>query len=323
MKVRMWPLNGQVNEYIRIILSKGKVKYTAHLWSNVLDIDFEVFHMHWPETYLNEKLFHKRILGTLAVLVYILFIKVIGKRIVWTVHNTKPHENRNAIISNYFYRICVLMTDEFVFMSKVSQVEFSDSYPLVKNKSYRIIYHPLYYSDSNGMNLEYNNEKFILYFGIIRPYKNVPRLIEQFGLTSQELVLKIMGSCKDVSKEAVVSLSKGKKVQLYLERYSNKDLGLNLNSCEGVVIPYRDITNSGVLYQAISYGVRILIPRMKYTEEVVASLNYRNVQFYDGEIDSNDLDSFCTNRKQIVENFVDVESYNMNIRNAYIESYSG
>ncbi|HGX0442272.1 TPA: hypothetical protein ACNRX6_004693, partial [Escherichia coli] len=64
------------------------IEYKPHKWNlkNVLDMRFDIFHMHWPETYLNLPKRYQQLIGTLCVVLFLVVCKLFSKKIVWTVH---------------------------------------------------------------------------------------------------------------------------------------------------------------------------------------------------------------------------------------------
>ncbi|MBB1507798.1 hypothetical protein H5203_20315 [Pseudoalteromonas sp. SG41-1] len=316
IKVRMWPLDlgSKSNSFISLILVK-KIIYSPHNLVNFFNFNFNIFHMHWPETYLNIKNPLKRYTFTLLIIIYISFIKILGKKVVWTVHNLKPHENYNERISRIFYKVIASLCDSLIFMTNVSMEEFFCLYGI--NKKFKIIPHPSYpIPKANTSNVQ--KPSGLLFFGLIRPYKNVEMLINAYINSKLNIKLNILGACNDILLTKKLE-SYEDRINLSLRRYEDQELQCFLDNCSGVVIPYKDITNSGVLFRAMSAGAKLLLPDIAYTREVTTNLNYQNCSFYSGDIDSMDLLRFCEEKEREVS--ISFSDINHSIKSDYLAIY--
>lgn len=328
IKVRMWPLLSNVNSnpYVSLILSDN-IEYVKHDWRSSFNTDFDIFHMHWPETYINSEKVISRLAGSFLVIFYLLYLKLIGKRIIWTVHNVKPHDN-SIFGSDVFYKALVLLADKFIFMSQVSFVIFSSKYKRVIN-NYVLIPHPLYPSIINDENGSYKGiirkDKELLFFGLIRKYKNVESLVVEFKKNKHlPYKLHVLGFCEQAPlKERLLSLSRD-DFRIYFEfiRYSESYLDSVLNSSSGVIIPYGNMVNSGILFKCISQGVCILLPNDDYNKEVINYFDYENYMFYENELTYSDISDFT----EFVESStsfknVDVTSHNRMVINKHFQAY--
>ncbi len=118
------------------------------------------------------------------------------KKIVWTVHNFKPHENHNVRISEIYRTLLVRLVDKFIFLTDVSKHEFLKIYDVNESKL-TVIHHPLYKIEENFSNNSEDKhsslENKFLFFGLIRPYKNVGLLMREFIKNDADSALIIMG----------------------------------------------------------------------------------------------------------------------------------
>ena len=328
IKVRMWPLTSDVNSnsYIKLILVDC-IFYSKHSWKSFFNTSFDIFHMHWPETYINSKNIFVRFTGCAMVISYLFYLKLNKKKIVWTVHNIKPHDNEMLGIS-IFYRMLVFFTDHFIFMSKVSFEIFSYKFQKVK-KSYELIPHPLYPVEpvnklKVNKNIEFRND-FLLFFGLIRNYKNIDHLIDVFlkaNLT--DFTLHILGFCGDnyLKRRLCNKTNNNTNINLEFKRYTDSFLNHLLSLTKGVVIPYGNMVNSGMLLKCISEGIFILLPNDRYNSEIIDYFDYKNYLFYEEELNSKDLlefIEFASSSKRL--NNLDHMSHNNDVRNMHLSCY--
>lgn len=318
IKVRMWPLTSSENTNIFIDLIKcDNVFYLKHSWFNTYNLKFDVFHMHWPETYLNIKNPLKRYVMSFVVILYLLFLNICRKKVIWTVHNLAPHENYNKYISFLFYKIVAKLSSNLIFMTKYSKEKFFLKYGEFDN--FEIISHPLYphpkVTNNGQINCQY---KGFLFFGLIRPYKNVEKLIELFNTLGDGFKLNIVGNIDDNYKKIIIDRVKNKNINLVFGRYSEDELQRYLNSCDGVILPYKEITNSGVLFRIFSSETKILLPDIEYTREILSNINY-NYIFYNEDITVEHLKKLSDLKNSFNEN--NIISFNNNIRYQYFYVY--
>jgi len=106
--------------------------------------------------------------------------------------------------------------------------------------------------------------RVLLFFGAIRDYKNIPGLMKAFQeWQQQDAVLIVAGYCRDARLETAVRKQAEKIPNLHLEiRYIPKDSVYRYFSASDlVVLPYREILNSGTALLALTFGKPVLVPR--------------------------------------------------------------
>lgn len=106
----------------------------------------------------------------------------------------------------------------------------------------------------------------LLYFGLIRPYKGVPDLIEAFDLLTNEEAtdywLTIVGETWEGCTEPgeMIRFSRHRGRITFINRYvSDEEAGRLLAGADAIVLPYRRTSSSGVLHAAMSLGLPVII----------------------------------------------------------------
>ncbi len=94
----------------------------------------------------------------------------------------------------------------------------------------------------------------VLYFGMIRPYKGVDVLVEAFrGIEAAELW--IVGAPRIPLDPLVRAAEQGKaRVRFYPRFIPDSAVPAFFRRADVVVLPYREIDQSGVLYTALAFG---------------------------------------------------------------------
>ena len=113
-------------------------------------------------------------------------------------------------------------------------------------------------SKPTELNLE-NTQRFLLFFGRIDKYKGLEILLEAY--VSSELMgnpeLVVAGSGKLTKREAMLAGSRG---ILLINRFiDDGEMIYLMENCEAVVLPYKEVTQSGVLPMAYHFGKPVII----------------------------------------------------------------
>jgi len=125
----------------------------------------------------------------------------------------------------------------------------------------------------NRLNLSSTDLTF-LFLGLIRPYKGVLELIESFHeLDSSCAKLIIAGKPRD---EQLIKLIRNKadgnsNIRLILQSIPDDEVQAYMNAADIMVLPYRDILNSGSVILGMSFGKAIITPYLGCMPEVLNS----------------------------------------------------
>ena len=129
MRILASPSSLKVNPYIGLFYASLRRANT-----NVDIIPFrlkyffksiDICHVHWPESFLNASSAYLRIKGLFLLYFKIKLLKVLKVKIVWTVHNFRPHEKYgDATLEALFYKFWLKNVDSLIFLSRASQKKF-------------------------------------------------------------------------------------------------------------------------------------------------------------------------------------------------------
>lgn len=116
-------------------------------------------------------------------------------------------------------------------------------------------------------------EKIIMFFGQIKKVKGLDILIEAFNLCQGNYRLVIAGKTwnDDFSfyNKKIESLQHPEKVTIINRYITNDEREFFYKAADLIVLPYREIYQSGVLLMAMSYGLPVLISDLPSNKEVV------------------------------------------------------
>lgn len=252
-------------------------------WRRALVGNYDIFHVHWPE-YLARTSRGARGWGKRAAMrLLIVRLRLKGTPVVWTMHNLDPHEaasrgeqsRANALLNQV--RVCIALNP-----AQPSPLQVPTVYIPHGHYKERFARHPRSSSEVGR----------IVFFGLIRPYKNVPRLIEAFAEAARPgEFLSVVGKPQEewLRTEIVEAAAGIEQVGLDLRFVADEELVAEVTRAQLVVLPYLEMNNSGALFVALSLGRPVLVPRSAVNEAIAAEVGPEWIRLFDGEMTSDVL----------------------------------
>ncbi|MGB3614039.1 MAG: glycosyltransferase [Elainellaceae cyanobacterium] len=276
---------------------------------------YDIFHIHWPEWHLGNSQLPEAIAKTSLLLLLIDLLRAKGTKIIWTVHNLGAHENQYPQLESIFWNIFTQKLDGYISLSHSGKAAAEKIFPnlshipgcVVPHSHYRDVYLNRFSPEESRRKLGISaSAKVFLLFGRIKPYKNVPALIKAFErVNCPDAVLLIVGSFRSLQKtdfDQIMGAARlDPRILIKDEFVDNDDVHIYFQSADLVVLPYREILNSGSALLALSFDRPILVPELGSLGEVKDDVGQDWVQTYTGEISAEKLDkSICwsTNTKR-------------------------
>jgi glycosyltransferase involved in cell wall biosynthesis len=262
----------------------------------LLSGQWDVWHVHWPEHMVS---FSNRYRFVWTLFKFWFKLQVAsskGTKIFWTVHNLRSHERRHPALQNLFWKAFLPRVTGIICMTEAGRTLLRAEHPSIKSTPTFIIPHGHYrgvYPDTVqmdqarqalGIGLE---ENVISFIGQIRVYKGVPHLIRSFNaaaLTNSRLV--IAGEPRDgsINREMYEAASGHENVMLRLNFIDPAEIQLYLRAADLIVLPYKEILNSGTALLALSFDRPILVPNRGALGELYEAMGPDWVRLYDGEL---------------------------------------
>lgn len=267
--------NEKVNPYnsllYRELVSQG-VEVTEYSHKRALLSQYDVVHFHWPDGYMNKANIFKAWQRLIVFAAVLLVLKLKQSKIVWTVHNVAPHDAYRPRLSQQFLNWFTRNCDGFIFMSEANHASFRQRYPSAANHQWALIPHGHYrnsYSPAvdqviakQQLSIPEKN-KVLLFFGMIKPYKNIPALMQAFKEAElNNYALVVAGNTDSNELRAQIHSLKNSNIHLFLEFIPDEKLPLYLGAADYVILPYKAILNSGALLLALSFNKPVIAPHM-------------------------------------------------------------
>ena len=257
---------------------------------------YDIVHMHWPDTHLRTHSWWRALGKHVRLGLTCALLRARGTRIVWMIHNLKPHEKDHWISRSlfplWFPRAC---TNVMALTQKGLQSALH-MYPALRSKPAVVVPHGHYRNvcslprsrASARTALDLATERFtFVYFGNIRRYKNVPLLIRTFrALEARDAQLLIAGRpVLGMRASDLQALAAGDdRIHLHLDFIPDDRLGLYISAADKIVIPFDSVLNSGSVMHALSMNRSVLAPCLGALPELQAHVGRRWLQLYEGSL---------------------------------------
>jgi D-inositol-3-phosphate glycosyltransferase len=238
-----------------------------------------VFHILWNSKI---QLFDRTLL--------MLYYKVLGKKVALTAHNVNQarRDSRDSWLNRTTLRIQYRLTNHIFVHTQKMKDELLEDFG-VADQAVTVIRHPINdaFPDTELTPSEAKrrlglgqSEKAILCFGKIKPYKGIEYLLAAF----QRLVaedgqyrLIIAGEVQKGNEAYLDSLVRAMpeemeegRVILKTQFIPDEDMEVYLKGADVLVLPYKDIFQSGVLFLGYSFGLPVVVTDVgSFREEVV------------------------------------------------------
>jgi len=235
----------------------------------------QVIHIHWPSALYRRK-GRLNFARVFALLRRILWAKIFGYRLVWTVHNILPHESDSPFFDCCFRRFFVRFSDGIIGHCEFALLEIQRRFG--KAKRSMVIPHGNYmnyYPQKPDRIL--SREKLgiskdapvLLSFGRLKDYKGIEGLIDQLILLEDNVTLVVAGegsvSCDTQERVRGTNVT----LKLYCDFISDDEVSTFFAVADVMVAPYAQILTSGAIVLGLSMGVPIVAPAIGCIPELV------------------------------------------------------
>ena len=232
----------------------------------------QVIHLHWIETYTIKKTWWRSFIASTLFICQLTLLKVLGVRIVWTVHDILNVDARFSDLDLKLRKLTAKLADAVIVHTKLAQKEMSRIYQLSQRDEWkiRVVPHGHYieaYPNSMSRRearnvLGLDGDLFVFgLVGYLRPYKGVLDLIQAFRrLAGEDIRLVIAGMPFDkvFAHEIQEAVRGDTRIQLYLNFIEDERLQIFMNALDVLVFPYHRSLTSGSLLLAMSFGKAVI-----------------------------------------------------------------
>lgn len=230
-----------------------------------------ILHYHWFE-FQGIKSF----IGIKWRFFWILLYRMIGGKIVWTIHNKYPH-NKKYININRFFQRCMAKLSQRLHVHSETAIEIMSSYLSINKNKFFLYPHPDFevklmdkkssqdlFRTKFGLPNFSNKDILFLMYGNIGKYKGIQEIIEIFNEQTSEKKLIIAGSIKKGNRKCyneIKSSIKKNNIFIIEKFFDDDETSLIFNSVDYVLFNFDEILSSGSVILALNYGCKVIFPR--------------------------------------------------------------
>jgi beta-1,4-mannosyltransferase len=274
-----------MNPYVPLMLESipDEVEVLLFRWRTALFGRYDVFHLQWPE-HLAARPPGWRVIRPLLIVLLIVRLHLLRVPIVQTKHNLRAHDG-GTHLDRALTREWDRRTRVWIVLNERTPTPHGVERVVIVHGHYRDWY-PV---DESVAAVPGS----LLYFGLVRPYKGVEDLVRAFaatrGAAGARLRLRVLGAPWGAEAEstavAVREAAGGdQRVTLDLRFAETAELAAAVREASLVVLPYRELHNSGSLLLALSLGRPVLVPASPATFDLQNEFGEDWVRLYDGPI---------------------------------------
>ena len=204
----------------------------------------------------------------------LLIARLRGARLVWTAHNSLPHESTrfDTVLFRFIYRY----VDAVIVHTRFTARTLAEELGVRRDKVHVIAHGPLTLGAAPAPSREAAREALgvvdetflLLLFGRIRPYKGLDLLVSALDrIADPDMHLIVAG--EDTFGEGRRLLANRNDVTADLSRVDDHTTARYFAAADLVVLPYRRIDQSGVLMLALTYRCAVLASDIGGLAEVI------------------------------------------------------
>lgn len=275
----------------RSLLATPDLEVRYFTWRAALLGRYDAFHQHWPEILIGGPTGAKKTVRQFLYLVLLIKLRLLRIPIVRTVHNLELPQGISAV------EVALLrLTDRWTTL----RIRINPTTPIPPAQPSATILHGHYRdwyatTDLPAADSSARVPGRMLFFGLVRRYKNVAALLRAFHALEVErsarLSLEVAGnpSSRELADELATLAENDPRITLDLRFLSDQEIVAAVGRSEVVVLPYREMHNSAGVLTALSLDRPVLVPDNELNRALAAEVGPGWVHTYVGDLDGEDL----------------------------------
>lgn len=241
----------------------------------------DILHLHWINGFLLARNRFFTLVKSSLFICDLILCRLLGVKIAWTIHNISQHEGHHLELETFFNKIVSRLAGALIVHGPAAGKAVEESYSVKCEGKTFIVQQGNYisaYKSGEGrgesrrkLGLDETGKVF-LFFGNLRAYKGLSNLIESFKrISSPEVRLVIAGKPYDEALEGEIrsAVAPDRRIVLKPGFIPDDEVQTLMNASDVVVLPYVQITTSGLLLLALSFGKPVLAPSLPYIREIL------------------------------------------------------
>jgi len=269
----------------------------------VLSKRYDIVHLHWPEYCVNRRGVLASLFWSCALFAAMCWVRLRGSRVIWTVHNLRSHLQQHPGMERYFWKVFTALLSGYIALTESGAERARHRYPALRKKPGFIIPHGNIRDAYLGTEISREDARLRLgiaqsakvvgFFGSVERYKGITELVEAFSaLHDHRAGLYVAGkSYMTPHERAHIEhiAAHDSRVHLRLEYIPDADAASYIRASDLVVLPFREILNSGSAVLALSLDRPVLVPARGAMPDLQQFAGAEWVHLYSGELTAETL----------------------------------
>ncbi|WP_317229090.1 glycosyl transferase [Clavibacter sp. MX14-G9D] len=261
----------------RSIARQEGVAVRTFSWTSALLRPYDVFHVHWPEILVSGHSPLKQLVRQGLTLALVARLGLTRTPLVRTLHNLELPDGisrRETLLLRLLERRTTLW------------IHLNEDTPEREDRPHETILHGHYRDWFAAHAMAAPVPGRIGYFGLIRRYKGVDRLLRAFQGMPGSASLQVGGRPSSSELAATLTdLARGdERIALDLRFLDDAEVVDLVRRSELVVLPYREMHNSGGALTTLSLDRPVLLPANRVNDRLAAEMGDAWVNRYEGEL---------------------------------------
>ena len=301
LRILAWPAFKDSARYNQLLYTNmqalGATVEEFSAW-RVLSRRYHIVHLHWPEYCVNGRGRLASLFWSCALFGAICWVRMLGGKVVWTVHNLQSHHQQHPLMERCFWRILTALVNASINLTNTGFEQARQRHPALGTKPGFVIPHGNIrdaYPETKILRQEARlrlgiaqSAKVVGFFGSVERYKGITELVEAFSaLEDPSAVLCVAGKSylePQERKHIEHIAARDPRVLLQLRYITDTEVASYIRAADLISLPFREILNSGSAVLALSLDRPLLVPAKGAMRELQEFAGVEWVHLYSGEL---------------------------------------
>jgi beta-1,4-mannosyltransferase len=289
----MWPWrrNFEVSPHTGLLASHMEehgVRFFEFSW-NRQSLEADIVHFHWPNEFFSVENRKQRWVVWRRLL-WLAAYRAKGGVLIWTVHNLWPHDRPRRHSRRLQFFLSLL--SGVIFFNRMSRELACQEHPALEKKPFalarQITYEALFVEQSAIKAISPSQPIRLGCFGLVRPYKNLPSLVAAMReIPASEASLTVSGGNfghPQLQSELTALANGVSNIELAFRHLPLAELERFVSDCDAIILPYREIHNSGSAIFALSKARPVILPSLGALPELADVVGSEWIFYYTGDL---------------------------------------
>ncbi|BBE20579.1 glycosyltransferase [Aquipluma nitroreducens] len=251
----------------------GILEFFKYLFSS------DIFLFNWIE---NTTRYRNAKIKVIIFFLFLLLAKILKKKIVWILHNKRPHDFKINHLTNFMYWLLMKYSD-LIITHSLSGIDFAKSNYSKYSIKVKYLIHPVQEIIPAIADLQKKYD--ILIWGDIHPYKGIVEFLKYLKDSNKSEIFKILivGKCADDEYKKNLNQYLSEYIIHLDDSYELGDISRLANQASYILFTYKSesVLSSGSLMDSIRMGSNIIGPNIGAFKDISSYGFIRTYNNYD------------------------------------------